>query len=146
MKILSPGKNFRILPICSRPVRKYRIGIFGHRAAQTGKNPGKNSTHHWCKVLNENTLSWSKFSNFTHLLAPCSKVPNRNFQPQGGQNELKILEKIYVPLVQSFEVQEQHSIECRMPSRHFRTLHQSAAQMFSKWSSMALRQTTIKQN
>ncbi len=23
-------------------------------------------THHWCKVPRENTLSWSKFSNFTH--------------------------------------------------------------------------------
>ncbi len=35
-KILSPGQNFRIWPFWSHPNRKYRIGIFGHRAARTG--------------------------------------------------------------------------------------------------------------
>ncbi len=41
MKILSPGQFFWILLIRSHPVRKYQIGILGHRAAKIGKNPGE---------------------------------------------------------------------------------------------------------
>ncbi len=32
------------------------------------KNPERNFTQHWCKVPNENTLSRSKFLNFTYLI------------------------------------------------------------------------------
>ncbi len=105
-KILCPGQNIQILQIwselpgCHPPLhsvtlhqwcikflsaifyafwgRKYRIGIFGHGAPQTDRKSWKETLRTTGAKFRMKIL---KFSNFTHLLAPCSKIPNRNFRP-----------------------------------------------------------------
>ncbi len=46
-------------------------------------------THHWCKVLRENTRSRSKFSNFTHPVTQQSKFQIRIF----GHRVIKTVQK-----------------------------------------------------
>ncbi len=130
--MLSPGQNFRILPIWLPPRRKYRIGIFDHRVAKTGKKSWRKTSHTTGERSKAKYYPWVKTLEFYPSGRTLVESIKLEFSAIGRPKRVKNPgKKLYAPLMQSSKVPWWYPALCRVPLQHFRTLHQRCVKFLS---------------